>query len=869
MDPASSSHDPMLISEADELSVTTPTTVPTRRVLSSKTYGHQHQETIKQRTNRLTHSNKRPIFDGISQLLQSNGGVNTSRIPSNTRSSAVSIDNDDHNTETEEDQLFNTRFNLTRTTHCISWDHDFTEYEEVNARNIHVVTPTWVQRAIRNGYTHRPEYYSTDSERFLSGIVVATSQIPDIDRDAIFGGVEAFGGQWQEKMVKEVTHLIALSSGGPRYESAMQHPELGIKVVLPHWLDDCFRLRRRIPEVSSVSISNPPLLQEHPWIASTNMTTAVIDADTETSDQNESATLPMERQGIRNITDETEAILEKRIKQSGGQLCKIYTADQVDMVICRWRTSEAYQQAIADNKVVGTLNWLYHLLLTYRLESSCSQLLHYPVPKHGIPNMRHFIITISNYSGMAREYLKRLIILCGAQYTAEMTKRNTHVICAEPHGNKYVAATEWNIVIVNHLWLEESYRAWEAQTVTRPHYTHFPIGQGLLEIVGQTGYRSVDLEPWILKARSGRTVDEMDMATDPTTDQVTEIPPSDHEDNTSNSTTTTSTRINAYHRRQSALEANARLSDLVQSMNEFEREMRRAYRQRMQAKRQQPSSTVQQQQLKTKKDTTINQAFTTSNRNKRVKLASTRRVIIDDDDDDDDEKDHTINNNNENNENSNTNNKIAAQSTIPTLSEDMPLTSEIEEPLNSEIFDSTIESSKDQPTNVSKNTVKLLTTGVKLSSLDIQGLIDLGGKVVTDPRQCTHLMAKSAARTEKFLSALARACPIVTHAWLTNSIREKRFLDVNDYALQDTKAEEMHGFRLSESLKRAAKQPLFTNQTFVITTNVHPDAPTLARVVAIAGGNVKLLNGTDKVSMDNNDTYRYHLSNIDDRIILN
>ena len=54
----------------------------------------------------------------------------------------------------------------------------------------------------------------------------------------------------------------------------------------------------------------------------------------------------------------------------------------------------------------------------------------------------------------------------------------------------------------------------------------------------------------------------------------------------------------------------------------------------------------------------------------------------------------------------------------------------------------------------------------------------MGGKLVMDPRQCTHLLAKSAARTEKFLSALARACPIVTPAWLTDSIREKTFLGI-------------------------------------------------------------------------------------------
>jgi hypothetical protein len=41
--------------------------------------------------------------------------------------------------------------------------------------------------------------------------------------------------------------------------------------------------------------------------------------------------------------------------------------------------------------MVGTLSWLYHLLLTGRRESSSLQLLHYPVPKHGIPEMRRMV----------------------------------------------------------------------------------------------------------------------------------------------------------------------------------------------------------------------------------------------------------------------------------------------------------------------------------------------------------------------------------------------------------------------------------------------------------------------------------------------
>lgn len=34
-----------------------------------------------------------------------------------------------------------------------------------------------------------------------------------------------------------------------KYQKVMEHPELGIKVVLPHWFDDCFKLKRLVREV--------------------------------------------------------------------------------------------------------------------------------------------------------------------------------------------------------------------------------------------------------------------------------------------------------------------------------------------------------------------------------------------------------------------------------------------------------------------------------------------------------------------------------------------------------------------------------------------------------------------------------------------
>ena len=82
-------------------------------------------------------------------------------------------------------------------------------------------------------------------------------------------------------------------------------------------------------------------------------------------------------------------------------------------------------------------------------------------------------ISISNYTGDSRVYLENLIRYSGAEFTKTMKQDNTHLITAHMQSEKCDAAQEWNINIVNHIWLEESYAKCVAQSLTNPRYTHF------------------------------------------------------------------------------------------------------------------------------------------------------------------------------------------------------------------------------------------------------------------------------------------------------------------------------------------------------------------------------------------------------------
>lgn len=62
-------------------------------------------------------------------------------------------------------------------------------------------------------------------------------------------------------------------------------------------------------------------------------------------------------------------------------------------------------------------------------------------------------IALTGFVGPQRQALKLLISAIGAEYSESMSKRNTHLICHEKSGAKYLKALEWNIQVVDLNWL--------------------------------------------------------------------------------------------------------------------------------------------------------------------------------------------------------------------------------------------------------------------------------------------------------------------------------------------------------------------------------------------------------------------------------
>ncbi|ORZ06550.1 hypothetical protein BCR41DRAFT_360843 [Lobosporangium transversale] len=398
--------------------------------------------------------------------------------------------------ETHEDLNYNTR-----PTHIITEDLDFPDHNHATARGIHVVTPAWITRSVNCNKQLNPKHFSADPSMIFSGVILTATGLPPYDREIIGSAVEDYGGAFTNYLSADVTHMIAVAPEGEKYEQAMEHPEWDIKIVLPHWFQQSCNLKRRLPE-TIYRFPNPPMLDQS-FVAPPEMVSGK--APQLYSNTIKAVTLflmspsKFHSKFLRrfrfhlvddlNILPERKTYINQKIIDAGGTLVNEYSSETVDVVICRFRAGNTYIQASRDGKIVGSADWLFHILQTGELSSPKASLLHYPIPPEPIPGMSSFIMTVTQYTGNVREYLKRMIIAVGATYKPTLASQNapeptTHIICGNSSGEKYERGQEWNVKVVNHLWLEDCFQVWSLQSESKPRYTQFPPFNQLPSIFG-------------------------------------------------------------------------------------------------------------------------------------------------------------------------------------------------------------------------------------------------------------------------------------------------------------------------------------------------------------------------------------------------
>ncbi|EMR70473.1 putative brca1 c terminus domain-containing protein [Eutypa lata UCREL1] len=336
---------------------------------------------------------------------------------------------------------------LDQVTHIISNTIDFPQYTEAAAMMLPVVKSNWVTMSLAKRKQAQVRHFTPDPRMIFSDVAVSCAGLPSSDKNAIVGAVMAMGGMDSDNLSKATTHICALAMDNPKCK-LVEEKKLKCKIVLPHWFDDCFKLGKRIDETPYL-LPDPEVLQSH----------------------HEEAVKVPSSQHLEGATSAQPDYLPPTDSVPGARPTLTVFAEKKIMLS-------------ADLAIRGRLQDILKQLITSGGGEMTDDVQE--CDWDGIPGFKDTRITVSNYGGEARIYLENLIIAAGASFTKTMKSDNTHLITARDNSEKCEAARDWNINMVNHLWVEESYAKCEMQSITVPKYTHFPPRTNLGEVIGQT-----------------------------------------------------------------------------------------------------------------------------------------------------------------------------------------------------------------------------------------------------------------------------------------------------------------------------------------------------------------------------------------------
>ncbi|OZJ02969.1 hypothetical protein BZG36_04512 [Bifiguratus adelaidae] len=787
-----------------------------------------------------------PVFEGV--VFYINPNLAPERYAKASLFATVTADLEENGgrpaeAKADPNNTFVPRFDIEETTHLITEDLDFPEYQVLAASKSKVpavVTPEWVDASLKVHRMEETKFFSADPSKFLSGVIAVSSmKLYKEDREKIAGALMAFGGFHDHALRKSTTHLITLEASGKKFDAILEsRGGYQTHIVTPQWLEkyaipdiDDANSKTESMEVSrnpnDLHLDKPPIPIEPSDVPTAKRTflkgrRIYISDDVRMSRQMrtayENAITDAGGQIINSVKHLSESIL---LDQAALANLPQYTSQNVDIFICKYRAGDAFVRASQDRKIVGSPIWLQYILHIGKLESPRLKLLHYPTPKERIKGMRDFQITISSYTGKAREYLKKLINLMGGIYTPHMTPSNTHLVCAvyvistyaiavvlltlfSPEGEKFVRAREWNLNVVNHFWLEDCFATWELRSVSNPRYQVWPEKIDLGDYVGET--QLTRTEPWY-------------GATETLLEEDDHVPPKRSNGVWKGGMPTTpiseargDAAISPIRtpRRAAAEVAERKLHDVVMpDANAWEKEKRSTPKR---PKTSHPTSPIPRRTSDDKENVA---SATIASQVSPIQVSSIkpRRTF---------EEDQTVS-------------PVTSPSDTPasrqTKSSNAAKAVEEDQPVAR-----SLSSSRDDTTSAFPQEIRILTTLSDLTSKDQKAIQRMGAQMAKNASDCTHLISEQIARTEKFLCCLNKGCHIVPKKWLKDSISAGHFLSEDDYQVVDKKGEEKFKFSLRQSMTKSREGALLTDKQIYITSGVSPDYDIMKRIVESAQG---------------------------------
>ncbi|KAF1968313.1 hypothetical protein BU23DRAFT_514751 [Bimuria novae-zelandiae CBS 107.79] len=705
--------------------------------------------------------------------------------------------------------------------YIVSATNDFPDYYRALDLMIHVVKSAWVDDCIKVHKIKNPRTYSPDPALFMHDVVVCCADgIPEGDKEAIWGGVLAMGGQYGTQLSKLTTHLIALSMEDARCQMAAKK-RLNLKIVLPHWFNDCLKVGWRVNERPYL-LPDPEIMNVEAGPIPSAVTSAIHDA-TNPEPTGPPASPPpphlAQPRAIKafdgkkvmfgddlKLNKSLKDVIASKIEAGGGSIAT--AVSKADVYVCNFREGDDYIKASQAGKEVGNLSWLYFMMAHDTWTNPMRRMMHYPrPPPPGIGKFKDYKISISSYTGEARVYLENLIKALGAEFTRTFKQDNTHLITAHRNSEKCEAAEEWGIEIVNHLWLEDSYAECKEMPRTNERYTYFPPRMNMGELLGamemnreavKKAYFPTKRKQKDADARSNTTVAMSRSHTEgeahtPLVDKTAKRTKSDvatpargHLEGKENETPGTTGSRGAKDR------ALSKLHNVMEDVNKYQKEVKRKGGVIHGGRRRREDEVADKEK-----------------RQNRDSVGSKRSIDeVDGDETTEDES------------------EVAQKS------------------------------KKARKAHMAPIKHRMLVSGDKRwqgdgnqESKDKSRLREIGLYVVDDPKKVDILCAPKVVRTLKFVAALAEGPQLVNSEYLDYAIKHNKLPDAKTFPLDDRNFRKQHGIDLSDAITRAKQNKHRLLKDFTIFCTEKAKFDVYKDIVAANGGKcLKWDNRTTSVS---------------------
>lgn len=393
-----------------------------------------------------------------------------------------------------------------KVTHVIASDYSFAGYSQALELMIPITSPQWLEDSELASQKRNYRLYSPVPLPFMDKVVLCIADnLPQGDRETMYAGVRAFGGQYLDALSRYTTHLVAadLSNNKSVIAANIKKKEgLEIRIVLPHWIDDCIRQQRHVDE--------KPYLLSDPVVIETGKPN--FERSPQTTTESTSDCLMGKRVYLasdHNLSERLEATVKALITLCGGEIISSLDTTNIDVYVGKFRLGKEFLDCFRASDVdVGSLQWLYSVAMRNEYIAPLqSNLLHFPLPEGDIPELRNMRISVTGYSGDARHYLSVLITSMGAVFTKTLDCQNNYLVASKPRGEKYAAVTNrWpSVKIVNHLWVEECFAKWSYLNPELPRYTKV---DDHTQILGKAKLRAQDLGRWIKDTKKALDIED-------------------------------------------------------------------------------------------------------------------------------------------------------------------------------------------------------------------------------------------------------------------------------------------------------------------------------------------------------------------------